>query len=224
MIKRPRPSRGRPPKGAERLSRQAILDAALEVIDAHGAAAVSMRSVAGHMGVDAKSLYNHVDGKEGLLDAVAEHLLTDIRLPEPTGALADDLRAIAQAFRRATLAHPQAATLVLTRQLSSLASLAPTEAVVSALLRAGFPPDEAVHLLRSFLAMAIGTLLREASADPTFGVSDDEGIARRRQVLENAGLPALTEAAPHLARCDHREEFDFAVDLLIEAATARQRR
>ena len=218
-----RPRRGRPPKGAARLSRQVILDAALAVLDAHGVGAVSMRTVAGHMRVDAKSLYNHVEGKDDLLDAVAEHILAGIRLPVPTGSLEDDLRAIARAFRQATLAHPQAATLVLTRQLSSLTSLAPVEAVVSVLRRAGFSPEAAVHLLRSFLAIAIGTLLREANAGPTFGVSDLEGIARRRKALEDSGLPGLVETAPYLARCDHGEEFDFAVELIVGAVVARRR-
>ncbi|NUT50476.1 MAG: TetR family transcriptional regulator, partial [Saccharothrix sp.] len=67
--------RGRPPKGESRLSREAIVQATLRVIDAEGVSAVSMRAVGRVLGVDAKSLYNHVDGKDGLLDAVAEHIL-----------------------------------------------------------------------------------------------------------------------------------------------------
>ncbi|MFB9908847.1 TetR/AcrR family transcriptional regulator C-terminal domain-containing protein [Allokutzneria oryzae] len=213
--------RGRPPKGTAQLSREAILDAAIAVIDAEGADALSMRTVGRHLGVDAKSLYNHVEGKEGLLDAVAEHILAGIEIPEPTGSLQHDLRAIARAFRRSALAHPQAATLVLTRQLSSLAALSPTEAVVSVLLRAGCSPEETVHLLRSLLATVVGTLLREVTADPAFGIGDVEGIARRRDVLERSGLPGLAETAQHLSRCDHDEEFDFAVDLVIEGVAAR---
>lgn len=191
------------------------------MLDAEGVAAVSMRTVARRLGVDAKSLYNHVDGKEGLLDAVTEHLLSGVDLPEPTGSLPDDLRAIARSFRRDTLAHPQAAALVLTRQLSSSAGLAPVEAVVSVLLRAGSSPEDAVHLLRSLLATVIGTLMREVSAGPTFGVTDTEGIASRRAALVRSGLPGLVETAPHLARCDHDQEFEFALDLMIDAVARR---
>ena len=78
--------RGRPPKGAAQLSRAAILDAAVAVADAEGVSAVSMRSVARLLGVDAKSLYNHVEGKYGLLDALAEHaarLRAEGALPPP---------------------------------------------------------------------------------------------------------------------------------------------
>ncbi|MBB4689374.1 TetR family transcriptional regulator [Amycolatopsis jiangsuensis] len=213
--------RGRPRKGAARLSREAIRAAALTVTEDEGVAAVGMRSVARRLGVDAKSLYHHVEGKDGLLDAVAEHVLAGIGLPEPVGVLEDDLRAFAWAFRRAALAHPQAATLVLTRQLPSAVALAPVEAVLSVLRKAGAAPEEAVHLLRSLLAMVIGSLLREAGAGPAFGVTDAEAIARREEELTGAGL---AETAPFLARCDHEAEFAFAVDFATEAVAARLRR
>lgn len=113
--------RGRPPKGESRLSREAIVQATLQVIEADGVNAVSMRAVGRVLGVDAKSLYNHVDGKDGLLDAVAEHLLGAVVLPEPTGDPRADLRAIADAFRERALTHPEAASS------SSPASSAPSK-------------------------------------------------------------------------------------------------
>jgi len=213
--------RGRPRKGELRLSRNAILAAALEVVDAEGVAAVSMRTVAARLEVDAKSLYHHIDGKEGLLDAIAGEVIGRIEVPEQTGEPAEDLRAIAQAFRRAARAHPQAASLVLTRQLPGPASLVPAEAVLSVLRKAGAEPAEAVHLLRSLLAVVVGSLLREANAEPAFGVGDEDGIADRRADLERTGLPSIVELAPELARCDHEAEFGFAVELAIAAVLAR---
>jgi TetR/AcrR family tetracycline transcriptional repressor len=213
--------RGRPPKGATQLSREAILNAAIEVIDTAGVASITMRSVARQLGVDAKSLYNHVDGKDHLLDVVAERVLAGMDIPEPTGATGDDLRAIAHAFRARTLQYPQAATLVLTRQLSSFAGLAPVEAVLFVLRAADFSPEEAVHLLRTFVATLIGSILREVNAGPTFGVSDAEGIARRRAVLEQSGLPTVSEAAVYLAQFDSEAEFDFTINLTIANVLAR---
>ena len=89
------------------------------------------------------------------------------------------------------------------------------------LLRAGFTPPHAVHLLRSLLATLVGTLLREASAEPSFGTGDPEAIARRGDVLRASGLPALAETAADLARCDHDEEFEFAVEVMVAAVLAR---
>jgi AcrR family transcriptional regulator len=213
--------RGRPPKGTAQLSRGLIVEATLKVIDADGIAAVSMRSVARTLGVDAKSLYNHVDGKDGLLDAVAEHLLGGVALPEPTGDFAADLRAVADAFRDRALLHPEAASLVLTRQLASLAGLAPVEALLSILRTAGCPVDEAVRLLRVLVAALIGTLLREVQAGPTFGATDADGFSQRREALERSGLPRIVEAAADLARYDRDVEYEYAVNAAIDLAARR---
>ncbi|MEU5265244.1 TetR family transcriptional regulator [Amycolatopsis sp. NPDC021455] len=213
--------RGRPPKGESRLSREAIVRATLRVIDAEGVTAVSMRAVGRVLGVDAKSLYNHVEGKDDLLDAVAEHLLGAIALPGRTGDLRADLRAIAYAFRERALAHPEAASLVLTRQLGSFEGLAPIDAVLTVLRAAGCPAGEAVHLLRALVATLIGSLLREVDAGPTYGTTDIAGIARRQATLKGSGLPAVADAAPHLARFDAAAEYEFAVDLALDAVAAR---
>jgi TetR/AcrR family transcriptional regulator, tetracycline repressor protein len=215
------PRRGRPRKGAGTLTRDAVIKAAICVIDEEGVEGVGMRTVARRLGVDAKSLYNYVDGKDHLLDAVAEHILLGVALPEPTGSLDADLRTIGRTFRAATLAHPRAGALVLTRQLSSSAGLRPVASVLSVLRSAGCGPEEAVHLLRTLLASVVGTLLREVAAGPTFGVVGPEATAARRRDLEASGLPVLVEAAPHLARFSHDEEFEYALDLIVTAVTRK---
>ncbi|WP_330180292.1 TetR/AcrR family transcriptional regulator C-terminal domain-containing protein [Nocardia sp. NBC_01503] len=215
-----RPRRGRPPKTEAQLSRAAIQRAALSVIDTEGIAAVSMRSVSRMLGVDAKSLYHHIEGKDDLLDAVAEHILGQLHIPAPTDSLDGDLRALAHEFRRVTLAHPEAAMLVLTRQLSSPVGLTPTEAILALLHRAGIAPEQAVHLLRTLLATLVGTLLREVSAGPTFGTADPAEIAERQRALQDSGLPTLVPAAPYLAHFDRDQEFEYTLDLIVRIVTS----
>lgn len=98
-----RPRGGRRPK----LSREAIVAAAIEIADAEGLEAVSIRRVANELGVRAMSLYGHIDRKEDLLDLmydeVAAHVLIEGELP-------DDWReafmVIARKERAAGLRHP----------------------------------------------------------------------------------------------------------------------
>lgn len=180
-----------------------------------------MRTVARHLGVDAKSLYHYVDCKDSLLDALAEHILTGVTFPEPTGSLDADLRAIGRAFRAGALAHPRAAALVLTRQLTSAAGLHPVGNVLSVLRAAGCGPSDAVHLLRTLLASVVGTLLREVTAGPTFGEVGIEATAKRQRELETSGLPSLTEAAPYLARFNHDEEFEYALDFIVTSVVRK---
>lgn len=197
------------------------MDATFSVVAEHGVEGVGVRAVARVLGVDPKSLYNHVDGKDGLLDALAERVLGSIVLPAPTGDLRTDVRAVADAFRDAALVHPQAAALVLTRQLGSLDALAPTAAALAVLREAGLPPAEAVHALRALVALVIGVLLREVSAGPTYGTTDAVGIARREEELRAAGF---ADTATHLARFDAAAEYTFAIDLATDALVARATR
>jgi hypothetical protein len=77
------------------------------------------------------------------------------------------------------------------------------------------------RLLRMLVATLVGTLLREVSAVPPHGNTDVEGITRRQDALEGSGLPAVVEAAPHLARFEGSAEFDFTVNLALDAVLAR---
>ena len=206
--------RGRPPKEAGGLSRERILREALSLIDEEGLEAVSMRKLARRLGVDPMSLYNHVDGKDALLDGVAEALLAAIPAPDPGGDLRATMSGLAHGFRDAMLGHPRAAPLVLTRQLASMTALAPVEAVLGPLLAAGYPPERAVHGLRAVLAFLIGTLMREVDAAPTVSATGDDA---RLAELTGSGLPAVSAAAPYLAVCDHEAEFEFGLGILLDA-------
>ncbi|MBS1907770.1 MAG: TetR/AcrR family transcriptional regulator C-terminal domain-containing protein [Actinobacteria bacterium] len=212
-----RPSRGRPPKGGMTLSPETIADTALREIDAHGVNGLSIRAVARRLAVDHKSLYNHVDGKDGLLDAVAGRILSTIALPAPTGDLDADIRAFAHAFRAHALRHPQAAALVLTRPVTSPSGLVPIDAALAVLMTAGFSPAQAVHVLRLLMALLVGAILREADSALTLATGDHDEAARRAAQLSTLGLPALSAAAAHISMIDDEAEFDFTVAAALEA-------
>ncbi|GAA4677373.1 TetR/AcrR family transcriptional regulator C-terminal domain-containing protein [Gordonia humi] len=196
------------------LSVDAIVASALDEIAEVGVHGLSVRSVARRLGVDSKSLYHYIDGKDDLLVAVADHILSTVPVPEPTGELDADLRAFARAFRRHALRHPQATSLVLTRQPRSLASLVPLEVALSLLVDAGYDPVQAVHLLRLVMATLVGTILRESemilAGDAVDGQAD-----RWAQALAGSGLPVVASAAPDIAVLDSDAEFEFGLDAMV---------
>lgn len=149
------------PPAREPLCRERIVGAALQIIDNEGVDALSMRRIAATLGVQAMSLYNHVGGKEDVLDGVTEYITTDMQLSRRSGGgWEDGIRSVAYAFRRSSLRHPRACELVLTRQLSSPEHSRPSTAL-SVLLDHGFDEAAAVHALRLLIAFQVGSLLRE---------------------------------------------------------------
>ena len=212
--------RGRPPRTATRsglLSPELIRRAALALIDEEGVDAVSMRKVARRLGVDPMSLYNHVENKGELLDGVADLVLASIPSTPPGPDVRETMRALARAFRSAMIKHPRAAPLVLSRDLESSVALSTMDSVLGPLLAAGYPADLAVHGVRTVLAYLLGTLMRELGKVDTSESASAEENRRRREILEESGLPAVASAAEHLSACDHEAEFEFGLDVLINA-------
>src|SRR5215469_18405025 len=63
------------------LNRQAVVDAALELLGEAGVDGLSMRGLADRLGVKAASLYWHVRDKQQVLELLAEALLGRVRVP-----------------------------------------------------------------------------------------------------------------------------------------------
>ena len=95
----------------QRLSRDAILDRALAVADTEGLDAVSVRRLARELGVTPMALYWHFEGKEALLHALGDRLLSGLDLavdqragwPEQLRALVVSLTAQPYAYVAASL-------------------------------------------------------------------------------------------------------------------------
>lgn len=181
-----------------------------------------MRRLAAAVGAEAMSLYNHVDGKDAVLDGLTGVFLERIELPPPTDDWQHDVRALAAAFRAAARRHPHTASLALTREAVSDQGVALTAAALDALDRAGFAPEDAVDALRTVTALLVGTLLRELSAP---GVSSRSGAGdaeAREALLRASGFPAIEAAAAPLARFDFDREFDYGLELVLAALAVRR--
>ena len=153
----PARARGRPAK----LSREAILSAALALLDREGAEALTMRRVAGQLGVEAMSLYRHVADRAALLEGLADRLAAEIEPREQIGDWAEALRAFAVDLRAIARRHPAAFALVGARTLNTPSMLGPIEDVLSGLRRGGFTPARAIFAYRLVATYARGYALAE---------------------------------------------------------------
>ncbi|GAA1308919.1 TetR family transcriptional regulator [Planotetraspora silvatica] len=201
------------------LSRSRIVDAAVDLIEREGADAVSMRRIAAGLGVGVMSLYNHVPNKAALLDAISESVLSKIEFTDdPSAHWTDRVRVQARAFRQIAHHYPRSTMVVFSRQLHSTAGLLPVERALSTLRDAGFEGSEAVRMLRMFVAYIVGSLLREVGVTPTF--APVRGDATTVDV-DPALFPEVSSLAPYLTSCDHDEEFEFGLELLVQAMSVR---
>jgi TetR/AcrR family transcriptional regulator, tetracycline repressor protein len=98
------------------IDRADVIAAARAQLIEHGAAGLSMRAVAVRLGVAPNSLYSHVDGKAGLIDAVLDDLIGEIPLPPPDLAPRAAIEQIMLDSFDALVRHPDLVALSLARQ------------------------------------------------------------------------------------------------------------
>jgi AcrR family transcriptional regulator len=205
------------------LTRERIITAAVELIEREGVDAVSMRRIAAELGSGVMSLYNHVPSKAALLDGVAEWVMSGIDFgSEPGASWEDQVRAQARAFRQIARAHPRCTMVVVSRPTTSATGMLPIEHALATLRAAGFGGEEAVRVVRAFVAYIVGSLLREVGVTPSLAPSPDQdtpddpsaGLAAR---LSPVQFPQVTSLAAELMRKDPDADFEFGLDLLVRA-------
>ncbi|MFB7338233.1 TetR/AcrR family transcriptional regulator C-terminal domain-containing protein [Streptomyces adustus] len=204
------------------LTRQEIVRQALVVAETEGMEKLSLHKIAAAVGVRTMSLYNHVDDKADVLDAMADVILQGIAVPDAEELPWEDgLRAVARSFRAAALEYPRSASLVLTRRLNAPAVMPVVEVVLRFLNRAGLEGADAVHVLRAFIAFLVGTLSREVGMAPMYAGAIPGVTATSEQELVDSGLPAVAAVAGELAVIDHEAEMEFGLELLLDTVRRR---
>jgi AcrR family transcriptional regulator len=206
------------------LSRERIISAAVELIEREGVDALSMRRIAAQLGSGVMSLYNHIPGKEALLDGVAEQVMSGIDFStDPDASWEDQVRSQARAFRQMARTYPRCTMVVVSRPATSATELRPIEHALATLRGAGFGSEDAIKVVRTFVAYVAGSLLREVGVAPGLvpqrPLSQDQAVlqADRPIGLDPADFPQVTSMSEELLHRDHDADFEFGLDLLVRS-------
>lgn len=139
------------------LSREAVVAAALALLDEVGYRSFSVRKVAERLGVYDRAVHHHLGGRDDLLVAVADRVLADIEIPGADGIVwADWLRLMASSVRASLDRHPGAAPVVHDLILVAPGSARLSSAVLTVLLHADFALVAAVDGHNAFVSFLTG--------------------------------------------------------------------
>ena len=175
------------------LSVDLIADTAIELIDS--GEPFSMRRLAKRLGVSPPALYNHVDGKDALVELIRGSIAAAHPLPaELPAAWVDRVALIARAQRAAYSAHPHIVPLFIGVPIAEPAVLAIYRALAATLASAGFSDSEVSVLLEVLDSFAIGNAL-EQKAPPESWVDEDGGGALARAMRSWSDPHALLDEA-----------------------------
>ncbi|GIF50698.1 TetR family transcriptional regulator [Asanoa ferruginea] len=204
------------------LSREQVLDAALDYLDRHGLPALSMRKLGAALGVEAMTLYHYVPNKDALLDGLVDRVmeLAFTGLDEPgAGPWVPWVRQFAHSLRAALLAHPGVLPLAATRPVNSPDALRMSERWLAGMRDAGVPLGRAMDIINVIATFTIGHTLAEAGQTPGHE-GTEPNLDDRADELDPAEFPNLTEILTTRAGLDFDHRFTEAVDILLAGYAA----
>ncbi len=203
------------------LSRARILTAALDLVDLDGLEALTMRRLADQLKVDPMSLYNHVNGKDALLDGLAEVLWAEVKPTDSAVGWKETLLSLATALRQLAHAHPHAYGLLFGRGFLPGPSLLSIEAALKVLEGAGLDREQAAEMIRTLMSYAVGYAMLELSAPPPSGETRLEQIVSLTRALPQDTPVHLVEVARLMCDCDMDYQFKLGLDLILTGLEAR---
>lgn len=188
-----------------RLTRQHIVETALQLLDQVGLAGLTTRRLAEALGVKSPALYWHFRDMRALLDAMAETMLSPGDWPGPDTGTPPDiwLAQRAHAFRRALLAFRDGA-LVHAGTRPSREAAPSVESQLQALVAYGLRPKDALRLQLAVSRYTVGWVLEEQAEAERDGAPDVS--------LGDGRTPVLTAAQRDR---DADAEFDYGLRALI---------
>lgn len=207
------------------LTREAVVTAGLALADARGLSGVTMRALGESLGVEAMSLYHHVANKEALLDAMVDHVFTEVVVPIDV-PWRDAVEARCRSLREVLTHHPWALALLESRRNPGPATLAHHDRVLGVLRNGGFDVAAAAHAVSFIDAYVLGFVLQEQSL-PITEPEELDAMAAELMATEMAvAYPHLVElVAGHasLPGYSYAAEFEVGLPLVLDALASLRR-
>ena len=218
---------GRPRAGEGTLTRERILDAALSLADGHGIKALSMRRLAGELGVDPMAIYHHLPGKkDAVLSGVVERVFAGMRVPDADGkGWQERVRDFARAYRDLARSHPNLVREIVAGAASA-GTIETSEPLYAALEAAGFSPAVVARAADVVVDYVNGFALAEAGG-PLGGPEDRRGLLELLEGEPEGSVPAMRRVFGMLSEEEMPADFEFGLDVVvagIEAVAARRER
>lgn len=208
----------RNPRGT--LTRERIVDAAIDIADNQGADALQMRQLATSLSVATMAIYNHVDGKDSLFDLMLDQVVREIEHPSADADWRRGLRDVAVSTRDTLRQHPWAIDIWSSR-LPSTERWALMETMLALLSRAGLPHELADLAFHAIVNHVLGYTRMERTFD---ALRSDAIVADGSEFagLDPERFPLVGEHLRyHATQHPDHDPFLYVLDIIIHDLAQR---
>jgi AcrR family transcriptional regulator len=212
-------SRRRGPR--PRYTRRDVALAAVAIADADGIDRVTFRAVASRLGVGVMSLYNYVPDKQALVYDMVAEVISELRLPEPTGDWRADIHRMAHEQRDLVHRHPWLVTESSHLQPLGPAMLALLEWALGVLEPTGLSARErleTIAMLNWFIGDIVRGELATRAAPPPDSEQAKAQAAQLAELLATGRYPRFAAAVTQSGPPDPevRSHFDRLLDRILD--------
>ncbi len=199
------------------LSRERVLNAAIALADEGGIEALSMRKLAKELGVEAMSLYNHVAGKDEILDGIIDVVAAEADLPPEDVDWKTAIRKSAISTRDVFLAHPWACNLWMSRQGGGSARLERADWMLKTLREAGLSSELTYHAYHVLESHILGFTMQQLN----FPYEEEELAGMAETFLQQLPADEYPDFVEHVMQHLEPHEgdeggFEFGLDLVLD--------
>lgn len=190
----------------------------MDLADENGIESVTMRELGRRLGVEAASLYNHVAGKDDLLNGMVDLMVAEIDLPSREVDWKEAMRRRAISARGVFARHRWGAVLIDSRGRSGLSSLSYADRVLGALIGAGFSPRLAANAFLALDSYLYGFERQRSNIAPADGEDATEVAQEVLSAIPEDAFPSLACVATEYAEIpyDDAAAFDFGLNLILD--------
>jgi AcrR family transcriptional regulator len=205
-------------------SRDEIARVAIELADAEGLGAVSMRKIAEKLGTAATSLYSYIANKDDLYELMVDAVIGEIRLPRRSGAWRGDLQKLAHNTHTTLSAHRWMVLLGVQPGLGPKTQRY-GEFALSALDGLDLDVSTRIDILAALNNYVFGFLHREAAWEQLrerSGLSSRQWSARMRRYMDSTAErhPELASQIATRLELTSEASFDFGLECLLDGIAA----
>ena len=209
---------------ADALSKERIVEAAMEILDSDGESALTIRALAARLATGSGAIYHHVGNKDDLIAAITDDVIARVMtevvsVAEPRAAI----RAIALGVFDAIDAHPWVGAQF-SREPWQSAVLRIFEGVGGQLQALGVPERAQFDCASALVNYVLGLAGQYAAAARLLAGETDRStflatVAARWAQLDSAAYPFMRQVATQLREHDDREQFLAGIDLILAGIT-----
>lgn len=190
------------------LSSDLIAGAAMDLVGATGG--FTIPELARRLKVSPSSLYNHVSGREQIVELLRERAMSEVRLPDLSGPWIDVVGDIVRSYYRSYARYPRLIPLLTAYPVGSHQAVTMYNALAVTLTGGGFNAEDTLRVITLIDSFVLGSALDAAAPDAPWGDGPDAG-------------PELAEAlATGFAKADRPgDAFEFGLGVLLRGLAAR---